>query len=263
MSKIRRALLILLALAVVKMPLDALLAALLPDVSVNTLPACIAGAAVTVLLLGVPAWHLRPWTSERLVREESPWVVAAVGAGMGVLCRMALAPVDAVWRGWLHLTPETIPAPEGIPAAMVCVLTLAVIPALAEEAFFRGALLTALLDGSRRITAVVLTALAFALMHGNAANLPSLLGTSLLLTLLMLRTGHIIAPVTMHLVYNLTAFVRADVPFWESLLCGAALTAAAIWSGVRREKYAHPPMKRQEGLIAGAALAALAAQYFV
>ncbi len=263
MSKTRRALLVLLALAAMKMPLDALLAALLPDAAVNPLPVSIAGAVVTLLLMGVPAWQLRPWTSARLVREASPWVGAAVGAGMGVLCRMALTPVDAAWQGWLNIAPEVLPAPQGIPTAMVCVLTLAVIPAVVEEAFFRGALLTSLLDGSRRSTAVVLTALAFALMHGNAANLPSLLAASLLLTLLMLRTGHIIAPVTMHLVYNLTAFVRVDVPFWESLLGGAALTAAAIWCGFRREKYAHPPMKRQDGLIACAALAVLAAQYFV
>ena len=263
MSKTRRALLMLLALAVIKMPLDSLLAALLPDASVNMLPVCIAGAAVSVLLLGVPAWRMRPWTSPRMVREETAWVGVAVGAGMGALCRLAFTPVDAAWQGWMNLAPEEMAAPESLPAAMVCVLTLAIIPAVTEEAFFRGALLTSLLDGSRRITAVVVTALAFTLMLGNTANLPSLLGTALLLTLLMLRSGHIIAPMAMHLVYNLTAFVRAETTLWGSLPGGAALAAAALWCCIRREQYAHPPMKRQDGLIAGAALAALAAQYFV
>lgn len=263
MSKASRALLMLLALAMVKMPLDAFLAALLPDASVNMLPTCIAGAAVTALLLGVPAWHLRPWTSARLVRAESSWVGAAVGAGMGALCRMALAPVNAAWQEWLGAAPERLPVPENLPMALACVLTLAVIPALTEEAFFRGALLTSLLDGGKRITAALVTTLAFALMHGNAANLPSLLGMSLLLTLLMLRSGNLIAPVTMHLVYNLTAFVQIEASLWGSLLCGAALAAAAIGCCIRREKFAHPPMKGQDGLIACAALAVLALQYFV
>lgn len=263
MTNTRRALLTLLALALVKLPLDAALAALLPDASVNPVVNGIAGAAVSLLLLGIPAWMLRPWTSLRLVRVKSRGQGVLIGVLLAVLCRVALTPVDAAWQDYLGLATDALPMPESLPVAMVCLLTMAVIPAVTEEAFFRGALLTGLLDGSRRVTAVLLTTLSFTLMHGNAANLPSLLVLSLLLTLLMFRTGSIAAPVMMHLVYNLTAFVPVEASFGRRLLCGAGLTAVALWWGVRREKYAHPPMCWLDGLIAGAALAAMAAQYFV
>ena len=263
MTNTRRALLMLLALAVVKLPLDAMLAALLPDASVNPVMNGIAGAAVSLLLLGLPAWKLRPWMSPRLVRVKSCWQGVLSGMLLAVLCRVALTPVDAAWQDYLGLATDVLPMPENLPVAMVCMLTMAVIPAVTEESFFRGALLTGLLDGSRRVTAVLVTTVSFALMHGNAANLPSLLVLSLLLTLLMLRTGSIAAPVMMHLVYNLMAFVPVEASFGMRLLCGAGLTAVVLWWGSRRNTYAHPLMKGLDGLIAGAALTAMAAQYFV
>lgn len=263
MTNTRRALLMLLALAVVKLPLDAMLAALLPDASVNPVVNGIAGAVVSLLLLGLPAWKLRPWTSPRLVRVKSRWQSMLIAALLAVLCRVALTAVNAAWQDYLGLATDVLPMPESLPVAMVCLLTMAVIPAVTEESFFRGALLTGLLDGSRRITAVLLTTVSFTMMHGNAANLPSLLVLSLLLTLLMLHTGSIAAPAMMHLVYNLTAFVPVEASFGMRLLCGAGLTAVALWWVVRRNRYAHPPMKGLDGLIAGAALAAMAAQYFV
>lgn len=263
MTNTRHALLVLLALSVVKQPLDAALAALLPDASVNPVVNGIAGAAVSLLLLGIPAWMLRPWTSPRLVRVKSRGQGVLIGVLLAVLCRVALTPLDAAWQDYLGLATDALPMPESLPVAMVCLLTMAVIPAVAEESFFRGALLTGLLDGSRRVTAVLLTTVGFTLMHGNAANLPSLLVLSLLLTLLMLRTGSIAAPAMMHLVYNLTAFVPVEASLGMRLLCGAGLTAVALWWGVRRNTYAHPPMQWLDRLIAGAALAAMAAQYFV
>jgi len=263
MSKCRRALLTLLALAAAKMPLDTLLERLLPDASVDALPVCIAGAAVSVLLLGIPAWHMRPWTSPRLAQGKFLWEGVALGTLGALLARAGFGPVDAAWQAFLGVAPQTPSVPEHLPAVMTWVVTLAVIPAVTEEAFFRGALLTGLLDGSRRMTAVIVTTLAFTLMHGSAANLPSLLAMSLLLTLLMLRTGHIAAPVAAHLVYNLTALGRPALPDGTHLLACAAFVLLCGGLLARQPERAHPPMKRQDGLIACAALAVLAAQYFV
>ena len=263
MTKTRRALLVLLALALLKGPLDALLANLLPDAFVDPVPQWLAGAVVSVLLLGLPAWRLRPWTSPRLVRGVSLGKGIALGMLAAVMCRFSFSPVDAAWQSLLGVVPEMANAPEGLSAALWSVLALAVIPAVTEEAFFRGALLTGLLDGSRRITAILLTTLAFALMHGNAANLPSLLGVSLVLTLLMLHTGCIAVPIAAHLVYNLLAFVPAHLPLWGSVLTGAALIVMVGRMIIRQPKMACQPMKWLDRLIAGAALAVLALQYFV
>lgn len=254
MSKTRRVLLTLLALALLARPVDILLAAMLPDSSVNPVPQCIAGMAVTVLLLGVPAWLLRPWTSLRLTQKKSVWPGLAMAVTAAFLARAAMSPVDAAWQSWLGLTPDALPVPETVPVAMLHIAALAIIPAMLEEAFFRGAVLTSLLDGSRRITAVLLTTVSFALMHGNLADLPSLLAISLMLTLLMLHTGHIAVPVAAHLVYNLTALNWIDVPLWGSLLCGVGMIALMAYIIARQPKYAHQPMKWPDGLVAAVAI---------
>ena len=62
---------------------------------------------------------------------------------------------------------------------------------------------------------------------------------------------------------GLTALNWVSVPLWGSALCGLALIALAAWIIIRRPKYAHPPMKGPDGLIAAAALAAMAASYLI
>ena len=263
MSKTRRVLLVLLALAVLTRPLDSLLAVMLPDSSVNAVPYMIGGMLITILLLGVPAMLMRPWTSVRLTKAKSAWPGLVMAAAAAVLTRAAMSPVDSAWQNWLGLAPEALPVPQSVPEAMLYIVALAVIPAIAEEIFFRGAVLTPLLDGSRRVTAVLLTTVNFALMHGSAANLPSLLAVSLLLTLLMLHTGHIAVPMTAHLVFNLTALNWIAIPVWGSLLCGAVLIGLMVYICARQPKFAHPPMKWPDGLIAAATIVVLAAVYFV
>lgn len=263
MSKTRKVLLTLLALALVRRPVDMLLAAMLPHASVDPVPACVAGMVTTLLLLGVPAWLLRPWKSTRLTEVQPlwPWVLTAAAAAL--LMRGAMAPAEAAWQAWLGLSPDGLPVPGSVPAAMLYAAALAVIPALAEEGFFRGAVLTALLDGGRRGTAVLLTTAFFALMHGSLAALPGHLALSLLLTVMMLRTGRIAVPVTAHLVYNLSALPGMHLPLWGSLLCGAALLALTAGLLLRRTDYAQRPMRGLDGLIAAAGMLLLAAAYFV
>lgn len=263
MSKTRRALWITLALALLTRPVEVLLAVMLPAMPVNPVPQCLAGMLVSLLLLGLPAWLMRPWTSIRLTRARSLWPGLLMASGGTLLVRGAMSPVDAAWQRLLQITPNPLPAPANLPAALLYVLALAAIPALAEEAFFRGALLTALLDGSRRATAAVLTTVIFALMHGSAANLPSLLVVSLYLTLLMLRTGCIAVPMTAHLVYNLTALGGIALPGWGSLLCGAGLAGILMLLCIRRQAIVHQPMNRGDRWIAALTLAVLAVLNFV
>lgn len=263
MSKMRKALLVMLTLALVRRPLDMLLAAVLPDVSVTAAPQLLAGAATALLLLGVPALLLRPWRSVRLPQEKSlmPGLVLAICAAL--LTRAAMAPADAAWQRFFSLSAEAMPLPENAVMVVLYVLTLAVIPAATEEAFFRGSLLTGLLDGCRRMTAAVLTALFFALVHGSLASMPSLLVIALLLTLLMLRSGHLLVPLTAHFFYNICALVRLQIPLWGSIVSGALLMALTVYLAVRQPKIAHLPMPWLDRLIAATALIVLAAMYLL
>ena len=263
MSRMRKALLVLLTLALVKRPRDMLLAAVLPDITVDAAPQLLGAAATALLLLGMPALLLRPWTSPRLVQSEKQWPCLALAVCVPLLTRAAMTPVDAAWQQALGLTAPTMPMPESAAMLGLYILCLAVIPAATEEAFFRGSLLTGLLDGSHRITAVLLTTASFALLHGSIESLPSLLVISLLLTLLMLHSGQVWVPVTAHFFYNICALPWRGVPLWGSILSGALLIGLAIYIVIRQPKMAHPPMKGLDGLIAAAAFVLLAAMYFV
>ena len=257
MSKTRKVLLTLLALALLTGPAKLLLAAMLPDGAVDPVPGCIAGILLALLTLGLPAWLMRPWTSPRLARQKSllPGLVLAVLAAVTV--RFGFQITDTAWQMALGLMPDALPAPDSIPLGMLYIAALVIVPALTEEAFFRGALLTGLLDGSRRITAALLTILAFVLLHGSLAHLPSLLAMSALLTLLMLHTGHIAVPITAHLVYNLTALNGVAVPDWASWMCCGAAVVLGGYLLSEQPSYAHPPMKKADGLIAAAAMTAM------
>jgi len=263
MSKTRKVLLALLGLSVLSHPVALLLAAMLPDASVNPVPQCIGGMLATILLVGVPAWLLRPWTSIRLPQKKSDWPGVGLAVIAGLLTRAAMSPVDTAWQGWLGLAPDALPVPETLPVAMLYIMALVVVPAVAEEAFFRGALLTGLLEGGRRITATVLTTAAFALMHGSAANLPGLLAISLVLTLMMLHTGRITAAVTAHFFYNISALLWTSIPGWGSLLCGALLIGMMAYMIAHQPKMAHPPMRAADGLIAAGAIAVLVTLYLI
>jgi len=211
--------------------------------------------------MGLPAWLLRPWTSPRLRQPKSLLPGLAMAAATALLIRAAMTPVDAAWQRALNLAPDAMPVPESIPLAMLYVAALVIVPALAEEAFFRGTLLTGLLDGSRRITAGLLTLLAFALLHRNLANLPSLLALSALLTLLMLHTGHIAVPMAAHLIYNLTALGGVAVPEWVGWMSLGASVVLCGYLLSEQPRIAHPPMKKTDGLIAAGAVAAMILSY--
>ena len=257
MSKTRRVLLLLLALALLRRPLDLLLGVMLPDASVNPVPQCVAGMVLSALVMGLPAWLLHPWTSVRLTKAKSIGPGMVLGVSAALLTRAAMAPVDGAWQGMMNLAPDALPVPESIPMSMLYIAALMIVPAVMEESFFRGAVLTGLLDGSRRVTAALLTTLTFVLMHGTLANLPSLLVLSLMLTLLMLHSGQIAVPVTAHLVYNLTALSGGTPNPLGSLLCGAILIGLAVLICIRQPKIAHQPMQIPDALIAGAAVAVL------
>lgn len=254
MSKMRKALLVMLVLALTKHPLDILLAAVLPAMSVEMGPQLLAAAATALLLLGVPALLLRPWTSLRLVQPERQWPCLVLAVCVPLLTRAAMTPVDETWQQALGLTAETMPMPQSAAMVALYILGMAIVPAAAEEAFFRGSLLMGLLDGSRRPTAVVLTTLFFALMHGSLASLPSLLVISLLLTLLMLYSGQVWVPVTAHFFYNICALVWVQIPRWGNIVSGVLLIGLAVYIISRQTKMAHPPMKGMDGLIAAAAV---------
>lgn len=96
---------------------------------------------------------------------------------------------------------SAFPTPQNTRELALCVITVAVIPAICEETLFRGALLPALEpEGTRR--AVCLCALLFAMLHGSLTGLPSQFLLGAIMAMLVIDCDSIYAGLTYHTVHN-------------------------------------------------------------
>lgn len=256
-------LLTLLCLTVLREPVAVLLGALLPDVSVAPEVNYAADMAQSLLLFALPGLLLttRGDTPTTEGRKLPVWLL--VGVACAVLARAALTPLNNWWAGLLGVQGAMVPVAQGTAAQVLQVLSLAVVPAIAEELFFRGALLRDLRRCCGRWTALLLTTLMFALLHGSVAGLPGHLAISLLLTLLMLHSGSILVPITAHLCYNLLGLVWPQTAAVAAWLCGCALAAAVAAMMLRLPKGGERRLNRVDMLLCAVILAVMAAQYFV
>ncbi|MGN1376197.1 MAG: lysostaphin resistance A-like protein, partial [Prevotella sp.] len=83
---------------------------------------------------------------------------------------------------------------------------------LVEEIVFRGAILRALLERySNRWIPILISALLFALVHMNPAQMPHAFIVGILLGWLYCRTGSIIPGIIIHFVNNTVSFVIAKI----------------------------------------------------
>lgn len=83
---------------------------------------------------------------------------------------------------------------------------------IAEETVFRGAILRSLLGWTKRHwVAIAISALLFALVHGNPAQMPHAFCVGLLLGWLYYRTGSVIPGIAFHWVNNTIAFALARI----------------------------------------------------
>lgn len=156
----------------------------------------------TAVLLGIPAVLMRPWRSSRIVKEKRWWVYA-----LFLLAALAVQPLTrGISDAWAELIgageAAAYPMPENGLEAVLMICALVAMPAVCEEAFFRGAMLCGLVKKLGRWGAFWLTAAVFVLLHWQMGRLPFHIAVSLLLTLAMLRTGRIGLPMLMHAVIN-------------------------------------------------------------
>lgn len=210
-------------------------------------------AAVATLLLAQAAAGLLGRTLGGLVLL-TPTPPVAVGlaavAALGALLPVSLLtgwsttlkPPSAEWLAFLN---AQLPAP-GWPTAAAFLCVTAAAP-LAEEIIFRGLLYRALRGVWSPWPAALLSALLFALSHGEPWALFGLLALGLLYARLTEATGSLLPAVAAHAVHNALSFglllrrggmhlpdADADVPYAGLAL--SALLLAAAWVGFRRRR---------------------------
>lgn len=111
-----------------------------------------------------------------------------------------------VYEGIGGSLPEVIPS---VPLFFGAVILAPV----AEELFFRGLLLRMLAPYGER-KAILISALSFALLHGNFFQMPYAFTAGLLLALAAYFGGSVLYPLGFHLLYNFITFVGQGVPPW-------------------------------------------------
>ncbi|MBP5570720.1 MAG: CPBP family intramembrane metalloprotease [Prevotella sp.] len=124
---------------------------------------------------------------------------------------------------------------EGIVNTPGGYLALGIIAPLAEEVVFRGAILRSLLEKfSKPWIAIAVSALLFALIHLNPAQLPHAFVVGLLLGWMYWRTGSIIPGVLLHVVNNTVSYISIRLyPHVEDLsLADIFGSEAGAWKAV-------------------------------
>ncbi len=86
--------------------------------------------------------------------------------------------------------------------SFVSILTVCIVPALAEEVFFRGVLLSCF-HSLGKIQAVLLTAFLFAFLHTNSFSFPMFFIIGMLLSKLTLSSHSLLVCIAFHISYNL------------------------------------------------------------
>ena len=254
----RAVLLTVLALTALRVPVGLALEAMLPD---TQMAAFVGSMLQSVVLFALPGLMLAPsWRAPAMkARDGAGWAMLTVGAALAA--RAAVTPLNAAWAGLVRAEANLRAAPEDPVGRLVMILALAVVPAVSEELFFRGALLPRLLQSASRWQALCLTTLMFALMHGSLAGLPGHLLISLLLTLTMMHSGRLLIPMGLHLLFNLLALIWPEGTLWLGWGGGVLLAAVMICLVVRLPRGKDRRLPLADGLICAVVLLVMAAQY--
>ncbi len=117
---------------------------------------------------------------------------------------------DAFLQNILHYELSSLPLPlDNFGWCLLAILLVAVLPAICEELIFRGVVLQGLRKNFSDVTAILLSALMFALMHGSLEQLvyPFIMGA--ILGWICLRTGSIWGSAIVHFINNALVVILA------------------------------------------------------
>lgn len=128
---------------------------------------------------------------------------------------------------WMPIQTQFLPMPEEVQQAFAelskrfadvpplwLFVVLALVPALVEEFFFRGFLLSGMRKALGPLTALILVSFAFAMFHQSVHRLIVTFTLGMVLGLLVLRDGSIWPAVIAHLLHNgLTVLATSDTAF--------------------------------------------------
>lgn len=169
------------------------------------------------LILPVILWASRRGDAERVLRlNPVPFGVMLRVAIAAYLTMLIVQNIGMLWMiVWqklgLNVFAETYVRPANASELTLSVIAAAVIAPIGEELLFRGAMLSAWEKRGAK-TAVLVTAVLFAMMHGSLLGLPGEIFGGLMLGLIVIWTDSIYAGMAFHTVYNAAALLMNYIP---------------------------------------------------
>ena len=117
---------------------------------------------------------------------------------------------------------------RGLPPTPVELGAIVLLVPVAEEAFFRGALLLSLRDRLGAVGATLVVSAVFGLLHLDRGMLPIMLGASVALCFITMLTRGLLWAVLLHGTWNTLTMVVRMPPTAERLLVAAAVTILVL-----------------------------------
>lgn len=263
-DKTRKALLVTLGVMLLRLPVGWGIQQLLPNPEGD--PALFYAGLILqeALLWGLPALLMLPWRTRRLTLQRRSPGLCMAAVLIGLIAQGALMALTPRWVALTGANQAALLMPQNNIQWVLAVLALVVIPAVTEECFFRGGLLTGLCDSMSTLSATALCTVIFALMHGSLAGFPAHMGISLLCSLAMAARGRLRVPMLLHMGYNGAALLLLTAPVADetALALTLLLAAALLWmlSQVLWRKRSRP-LGLTDSLLLAAVLLGAAALY--
>ena len=193
-------LMVLLILTAAKLLLERLLALMLPhDLHQNT--RFLLSMAQEALLIGLPALLMRRGRSARTGTMRLSIGLLLCAAVLGLAMRALVTPLTQLWGNFVSAPERQIAAADSAGEWCLQLLALAVLPAVLEEALFRGVLL----GGMKRFppwAAVLLSGALFSLFHQNPAQTVYQFLFGCVFALVVIKSGSLLPAVFMHVLNN-------------------------------------------------------------
>lgn len=171
-------------------------------------------AAILSSLVTIALFLLCRWSQvSRTYLVSRPWAVVfwAVVAALGSLIPSMLfqEAMPALPASWQQLVDQSAEQMAQIMGERGGYFLVAILVPVTEELVFRGGVLRALLQwkGSHPWAMIAVSALLFAVAHGNPAQMPHAFLIGLLLGWLYRRTGSIVPGVAFHWANNTVAYI--------------------------------------------------------
>lgn len=261
-ASLRAVLLTVAAVLLLRVPVAQALALLLPAQGAGAMDYMVMLLREGLLFL-LPALALRPWRYQARARLR-PWALYPAAVAAGVAAQWVLAVAGEAWLRLTGASAAQVALPQTPLEWALAVAALVVLPAVAEELFFRGCVQRALAGRMHPLAAWAASSALFALMHGSLAGLPAHLGIGLLLGACLLGGGRLGACMALHGAYNAAALwwsIFPAEPAWPITAGCAALLAVFLWRMLRRPGAARGHLQRGDAALLALLMLCVAAGY--